>query len=133
MKILEILSMNTIDIESGRRKSGLETSGRQSLNPNLTERLCELMKVGSALLPVWVRAPVTGPEHYTGFTRSKLYELAQKRKIRSVSIREPHQIRGSRLFNLASILDFIENAFQFFSCGPAIESLQPLGYASRQV
>lgn len=61
-------------------------------------------------LPVWVRSPKNGPEHYTGFTRSKLYELAAERKIRSVSIREPGQIKGTRLFHLASILQFIERS-----------------------
>ena len=59
-------------------------------------------------LPVWVRAPVTGPEHYTGLTRAKLYQLDHEGKIRSVSIQEPGQSRGCRLFNLESILRFIE-------------------------
>jgi hypothetical protein len=100
--------MKALDSEIKDSETTATKTARCSLNPNLTERLVELMKVGSALLPVWVRAPVTGPEHYTGFGRAKLYELAQKRKIRSVSIREPHQTQGTRLFNLASILNFIE-------------------------
>ncbi len=58
---------------------------------------------------MWIRAPKSGPEHYTGFTRSKLYELDAKEKIRSTSIREPGQVKGTRLFNLQSILDFIES------------------------
>jgi hypothetical protein len=58
-------------------------------------------------LPVWVRAPKTGHERFTGLTRPKLYELAGKNLIRSASLREPGQLRGCRLFNLKSILDFI--------------------------
>lgn len=60
-------------------------------------------------LPVWIRAPKTGTEFYAGFSRAKLYELASEGKIRSVSIREPGQVKGTRLFNLQSIFDFIES------------------------
>jgi hypothetical protein len=63
----------------------------------------------TANLPVWIRAPKAGPEYYTGFGRSKLYELYALGKIDSRSIREPGQIKGTRLFNLRSILDFIES------------------------
>ena len=59
-------------------------------------------------LPVWVRAPKTGHEFYSGCSRAKLYDWATKRFIRSVSIREPGRIKGVRLFHLASILAFIE-------------------------
>jgi hypothetical protein len=61
-------------------------------------------------LPVWVRSPKSGTEHYTGFSRAKLYEGAAKGHFRSVSIREPGQIKGTRLFHLASILAFIERS-----------------------
>jgi hypothetical protein len=74
----------------------------------LSPRVAELMRDRDGLLPVWVRAPVRGPEHYCGFSRAKLYDLAANRKIRSVSIREPGQVKGTRLFNLASILSFID-------------------------
>jgi hypothetical protein len=67
----------------------------------------ELQAERDGPLPVWIRSPKTGPEHYSGFSRAKLYELAGDGKIRSVSIREPGQTKGVRLFNLASILDFI--------------------------
>lgn len=63
----------------------------------------------TANLPIWIRAPKAGPEHYTGFGRSKLYELYALGKIDSRSIREPGQIKGTRLFNLRSILDYIES------------------------
>lgn len=50
---------------------------------------------------------IDGHEHFTGLTRAKLYELAGKGAIRSVSLREPGRIRGCRLFHLASILEYI--------------------------
>jgi hypothetical protein len=61
-------------------------------------------------LPVWIRAPLKGPEYWSGFSRSKLYELAKDRKIRSVSVRQPGQKKGTRLFHLRSILALIEAA-----------------------
>ena len=74
-------------------------------------RVEELLSDRDRLLPIWIRSPKSGPEHYSGLSRSKLYELAATGKIKSRSIREPGQIKGTRLFNLRSILDFIE------SCG----------------
>lgn len=67
----------------------------------------ELQAERDGLLPVWIRSPKTGPEHYSGFSRSKLYELAGEDKIRSVSIRDKGQVKGVRLFHLGSILDFV--------------------------
>ena len=82
-------------------------AGRSRRRP-LTERVAGLIQERNGLLPVWVRSPKEGVEHYSGFSRSKLYELQQSGKIRSVSIREPGQTKGTRLFELASILDYIE-------------------------
>ena len=59
-------------------------------------------------LPVWVRAPRRGVEFYSGFSRSKLYQLAAEKKIESASIREGNQQKGTRLFRLASLLNYIE-------------------------
>ncbi len=73
----------------------------------LSTTAADLMAERSGLLPVWIRSPKSGTEHYTGFSRAKLYEMAGDRKIRSVSIREPGQTKGVRLFHLASILDFV--------------------------
>ena len=67
----------------------------------------ELLNDQSAGLPVWIRPPKQGVEFYCGFSRAKLYEGAGKGHFRSVSIREPGQVKGTRLFNLQSILDFI--------------------------
>ena len=67
----------------------------------------ELLQDQSNGLPVWIRSPKQGVEFHSGLSRSKLYELAGKHYIRSVSIREPGQVKGTRLFHLQSILDFI--------------------------
>lgn len=58
-------------------------------------------------LPIWVRAPQGGPEFYSGFGRAKLYELAAKGLIRSVSMRESGRSKGVRLFHLGSILELV--------------------------
>lgn len=72
-------------------------------------KLASLVAERSGAFPVWVRAPLRGPEHFTGIGRSKLYELAGKGLIRSVSIRQPGQVRGTRLFNLQSVLDYVNS------------------------
>ena len=68
----------------------------------------ELLQDQANGLPVWIRPPKIGVEFYTGFSRAKLYEGASKGHFRSVSIRQPGQVKGTRLFNLQSILEFIE-------------------------
>jgi len=75
----------------------------------LTPIVVELLAQRQRDLPVWIRAPKFGHEHYSGLSRAKLYQLAAEGHIRSCSLREPHQTQGTRLFNLASILAFIES------------------------
>lgn len=87
------------------------TSAAKQTRP-LSAKATELLNDRNGILPCWVRSPKAGPEHYTGFSRAKLYSLAGEGKIRSVSIREPNQTKGTRLFNLASILAFIEKCEQ---------------------
>jgi hypothetical protein len=79
-------------------------NARQRLSAAAAELLVEHING----LPVWIRAPKVGNDHYCGFSRSKLYDLAAKGYCRSVSIREPGQTKGTRLFHLGSILEFIE-------------------------
>lgn len=74
----------------------------------MIRKLNELLLDKQGPLPVWVRPPKSGTEFYSGFSRSKLYLLGQEGKVRTVSIREPGQIKGTRLFELRSILDYIE-------------------------
>jgi hypothetical protein len=81
---------------------------RENISRPLSPSSAQIMADRDGDLPVWVRAPKRGHEFYSGCSRPKLYEWAGKGFIRSVSIREPGRIKGVRLFNLASILGFIE-------------------------
>ena len=74
--------------------------------PSIENRLAE-HKRG---LPVWIRAPKTGQEYYTGLTRAKLYHLAGRGVIRSFLLRDPGNLKGCRFFHLQSILDYLERA-----------------------
>ena len=77
---------------------------RRSLKPTAASFAAE--RVG--VLPTWIRPPKSnGQEYHTGLSRSKLYELAGRGKIRTASAREPGQVKGTRFFHLQSILDYI--------------------------
>ena len=78
----------------------------------ITVRTEELLSDRIGQVPVWIRAPKNGSEFYSGFSRAKLYQLTEAGHIRSVSIREPGKLRGTRLFNLQSILDFVARCEQ---------------------
>jgi hypothetical protein len=80
---------------------------RQTTRP-VPAKARELLQDQSNGRPVWIRPPKQGVEFYSGFSRAKLYEGAGKGHFRSVSIREPGQVKGTRLFHLASILAYIE-------------------------
>lgn len=66
-------------------------------------------------LPIWIRAPAKGLEHYSGLSRSYLYALAKDGKIRTRSLREPGRKQGPRLFYLPDILHLINNAPSAFT------------------
>ncbi len=59
------------------------------------------------LQPAWLRVP--DAVRYSGFSRSKIYELTKAGKIRSASIREPGQTKGTRLIDRQSLLAFIDS------------------------
>ena len=84
------------------------TSARPTSRP-VSAKARELLQDQAHGLPVWIRPPTSGLEFYSGLSRSKLYELAGAGKIKSVSIREPGQVKGTRLFLLTSIFSFIES------------------------
>jgi len=92
---------------AGNRQTSVAPEATPAVRRKLATTAAELQAERNGFLPVWIRSPKTGPEHYSGFTRAKLYELAGEDKIRSVSIRAPGQVKGVRLFHLASILDFV--------------------------
>ena len=78
----------------------------ETLTPQETAPLAEHI----AGLPVWVRPPRNSlQEFYTGLSRAKLYELSSKGQIKSRSLREAGQRKATRVFNLKSVLDFIES------------------------
>jgi len=86
-----------------------QSAGNQARHTSrpVSARARELLQDQSNGLPVWIRPPKNGVEFYSGFSRAKLYEGAGKGHFRSVSIRAPGQVKGTRLFHLQSILDFI--------------------------
>ena len=85
-----------------------KTAQITSANYRLGPRAEEILADRHGGIPVWIRPPKRGVEFYTGMSRAKLYEGATKGHFRSVSIREPGQTKGTRLFHLGSILNFIE-------------------------
>lgn len=84
---------------------------RQTTRP-MPAKARELLNDQSNGNPVWIRSPKHGVQHHCGLSRAKLYEGAGKGHFRSVSIREPGQVKGTRLFHLQSILDFISRCEQ---------------------
>ena len=80
----------------------------RTIAPSIENRLAEHHRG----LPVWIRAPKTGQEYYTGLTRAKLYDLAGRGTIRSFSLRDPGNLKGCRFFHLQSILDYLDRAEQ---------------------
>ena len=64
--------------------------------------------------PEYIRLPKSGPCPITGLTRSKLYDLISpsedngfKPPVKSVSLRKPGQIKGTRLIVRQSLLDYL--------------------------
>ena len=62
----------------------------------------------------FLRLPKSGPCPITGLTRSKLYDLISpnedngfKPPVKSVSLRKPGQIKGTRLIVRQSLLDYL--------------------------
>lgn len=103
-----------LDIPSTKTMTNTTIEGGMSAKQTrpVPAKARELLQDQANGLPVWIRSPKQGVEFYTGLSRAKLYELAGAGKIRSHSIREPGQVKGTRLFNLQSILDFIERGAQ---------------------
>ena len=89
-----------------------ENGDTQQTTRPLPQKARELLNDQSKGLPVWIRSPKQGVEFYSGFSRAKLYEGAGKGHFRSVSIREPGQTKGTRLFLLQSLLDYIAKCEQ---------------------
>jgi hypothetical protein len=87
------------------------SNARQTTRP-VSKLAREILQDQSAGLPVWIRPPKQGVEFYSGLSRAKLYELGGKGQIETRSLRDPGAIKGTRLFLLKSVLDFIEQSGQ---------------------
>jgi hypothetical protein len=87
------------------------SNARETTRP-VSSRARELLQDQSAGLPVWIRPPKQGVEFYSGLSRAKLYELGGKGKIETRSLRDVGAIKGTRLFLLQSVLDYIEQCGQ---------------------
>lgn len=67
--------------------------------------------VNQTATPIWIRLPKVGKWcPYTGLSRSTLNNLilGSNPPVKSVSLRQRHAIRGTRLILLTSLLEFIE-------------------------
>ena len=69
----------------------------------------------------FLRLPKSGQCPITGLTRSKLYDLISpsedngfKPPVKSVSLRKPGQIKGTRLIVLQSLLDYLRREVEVF-------------------
>lgn len=75
--------------------------------------LAEILPGRGGIFPVWIRPPRNNSlEVFSGLSRAKLYELANEGRILSFSIRKPGQVKGTRLFHLGSILEYLEEEFE---------------------
>ena len=71
--------------------------------------------------PEFIRLPKRGRCPITGLTRSKLYDLISpsedndfKPPVKSVSLRKPGQIKGTRLIVCQSLLDYLYGEVEKF-------------------
>ena len=87
------------------------SNARETTKP-VSAKARELLQDQSAGRSVWIRPPKQGVEFYSGLSRAKLYELGGKGLIVTRSLRDPGAIKGTRLFLLQSVLDYIEQCGQ---------------------
>ena len=71
--------------------------------------------------PEFIRLPKRGQCPITGLSRSKIYDLISpnegndfKPPVKSVSLRKPGQIKGTRLVVLQSLLDYLRHEVEVF-------------------
>jgi hypothetical protein len=60
--------------------------------------------------PEWIR--VEDAVRRFGLSRSRLYQLIGQKRIKSFSLRERNQIKGTRLLNYDSLCEFFEREAQ---------------------
>jgi hypothetical protein len=64
-------------------------------------------QIGAALPPEWLR--VTEAVAYSRISKPKLYDLINRGLIKSVSLRDRGQIKGTRLISFDSLKSFLES------------------------
>ena len=96
-----------LDFRSRKPRDPQAPSAPQPKSPSITSRVEALANEKDGNLPVWVRPPISGREHFSGVGRTKLFEWYKARKIRSISITEPGKQKGTRFYHLQSILDYM--------------------------
>ena len=81
------------------------------MNDKINKKVEQLLaERDEALRPVWVRAPRPGEvEFYSGLGRGKLYQAEAAGKIKTASLKPPGAVRGVKLFNLQSVLEYVES------------------------
>jgi hypothetical protein len=90
---------------------GSESNARETTRP-VSKLAREILQDQSAGRPIWIRPPRAGLEFYSGLSRAKLFELGGKGKIETRTLRDPGAIKGTRLFLLQSVLDYIAQCGQ---------------------
>lgn len=62
------------------------------------------------MAPEFIRLPKPGTLcNWTGLSRSKMWEILQTGKVKTVSLRRPGAIKGARLVHLASLLIYLHS------------------------
>ncbi len=69
------------------------------------ETVSLIREVNDAGKPDWLKIPQA--VHRSNICRSSLYDLIRRGKIRSVCLRDPDKVRGTRLINAASLDAYI--------------------------
>jgi hypothetical protein len=80
-------------------------------NKNIKQRIERMLAERTASsLPIWVRAPKSGQtEFYSGLTRGKLYQVEAAGLVRTASLKPQGAVRGVKLFDLQSLLRYVES------------------------
>jgi hypothetical protein len=63
----------------------------------------------NAITPIYIRPPRSGNCPFTGLSKSKIYQLisGENPPVKSVSMRDGANARGTRLIHFQSLLDYI--------------------------
>jgi len=70
-------------------------------------------------LPIWVRPPKPGQvEQFTGLGKGKLYQLEKMGLVKTASLKPRGAVRGVKLFQLQSLLDYVESCSNQPVCSP---------------